>query len=174
MYDKLVKIQESGIWRVIDKINGILLSICGVLAVVTIFANVIARYIFKTDIYGMEEIILVIAFWLYFIGGSNASMENSHIKADLVDVFVKNKVKMYTINGMAKLVEFITMAVLSAWSIDLVVLNAIRMPKTPGLKIPFIVSQIPIAIGFVIMTIFAAYYCLLFFSHAAKIKKGGA
>ncbi|MEG0378035.1 MAG: TRAP transporter small permease subunit [Eubacterium sp.] len=167
MFEKLMSFQDSLFWRGIKFVQNILLSVCSLAAVFAIFLTVVMRYIFSSDLYGMEEIILVIAFWLYFVGGSRGSLEDTHIKADLVDVFVKNTRVMYLIKGFAKLVETVVYLLFSKWAISLFFLNLSRMPKTPGLKIPYVVSQFPIALGFVLMCFFAGYYCLLFFSKSA-------
>ena len=41
------------------------------------------RYVFASEFYGAEELILAIAFWMYFIGAYIATHEDSHISADL-------------------------------------------------------------------------------------------
>ena len=37
------------------------------------------RYVFASEFYGAEELILAIAFWMYFIGAYIATHEDSHI-----------------------------------------------------------------------------------------------
>ena len=37
------------------------------------------------------------------------------------------------------------------------------MPKTPGLKIPYVVTQTSIALGFIMMSLYTIYYAVLFF-----------
>jgi len=54
-------------------------------------ASTILRYFFKTDIPGVEELLLLPIFWLYFMGGSQASYEDSHISGELLSTYVKNK-----------------------------------------------------------------------------------
>ncbi len=33
-------------------------------------AEVVLRYVFKSDLFGIEEIVVIAAFWLYFMGSS--------------------------------------------------------------------------------------------------------
>jgi len=163
MLDKLIEFQDSKIWKTVDKIQSNILFLCSVLITITIFMTVIMRYVFKTDLYGVEEIILVIAFWLYFIGGSRGSMEDSHIKADILDVIIqKNKVK-YGLKAFGKAVEAFVLIIFTKMSFDLVLLNMQRMPKTPGLKIPYVVTQSSIALGFLMMSLYTIYHCLVFY-----------
>ena len=54
--------------------------------VASIVLTVILRYIFKTDLYGLEEIVVIFAFWLYFMGVLRQLHRDPHT-ADLVSVF---------------------------------------------------------------------------------------
>lgn len=49
-----------------------------------------ARYIFKSNFYGYEEIAVLVAFWLYFIGAAYGSYNNTHVSADIVDAYFKD------------------------------------------------------------------------------------
>ncbi len=158
MYEKVKNFQNSKFWKLGEKLNGLLLMFFGIGATAVIFSAVIARYIFHLDIYGNEEIILILAWWLYFIGAMNGSMEDSQIKAEMMDIFLKNRIVLMKIKGIAKIIEGIVFAASSVLSINLVKLNMIKMPKTTALKIPFTVAQFPIALGFIFMAFYAFYY----------------
>lgn len=49
------------------------------------------RYVFASEFYGAEELILAIAFWMYFIGAYIATHEDSHISADLFTGMLKSQ-----------------------------------------------------------------------------------
>jgi TRAP-type C4-dicarboxylate transport system permease small subunit len=153
MYDKLINFRNSKVWKITDNVQSAILFFCSVSITITIFMTVIMRYVFKTDLYGVEELILVIAFWLYFIGGSRGSMEDSHIKADILDVVIQNDKLKYGLKSFGKAVESFVLIVFAKMSLDLVILNFQRMPKTPGLKIPYVVTQTSIALGFFMMAL---------------------
>lgn len=51
--------------------------------------------------------------------------------------------------------------------------NFVKMPCTTGLKIPYVVSQLPIAIGFFGMAVFAVYWALYYISKAFFEHKNG-
>lgn len=46
-----------------------------------------ARYLFKTNFYGYEEIAVLVAFWSYFIGAAYGSYNKTHVSADIVDAY---------------------------------------------------------------------------------------
>ncbi|MFZ5946091.1 MAG: TRAP transporter small permease [Bacillota bacterium] len=170
MHEKIKQLQQGKIWGAFNIAIRFLLIFCSIASVVLIFSAVIARYVFHRDIYGIEEIILTIAFWLYFAGSVSGSMEDSHIKADILDVYVSNHRVKYLLKAVAKLVEVIVYIVFSKWAINLFMLNLQRMPRTTGLKIPLVAAQVPIAAGFVLMTLFAFYYGLLYLTQVKQEK----
>ena len=101
MYKKLEAFQESKLWRGVYAVNGYLISFCGVALTCVIFAGVIMRYIFKRDFFGSEEIILLFAWWMYFLGGIGGSQEDSQIKAiilGLEDKSIPAVMKYFTTN----------------------------------------------------------------------------
>jgi len=53
-----------------------------------ICASVVARYILKENLYGYEEIVTIVAFWVYFMGGAYGAFNGTHISADLLNVYL--------------------------------------------------------------------------------------
>ncbi len=49
------------------------------------------RYLLHGEFYGAEELILSLAFWMYFIGAYIATHEDSHISADLLTGMLKSE-----------------------------------------------------------------------------------
>lgn len=172
MHNKLSNIQNSAAWKLIYKANGGLISLAGALLTLMVFVTVIARYVFKQDIFGGEEIILLLAWWLYFLGGIGGSQEDSQIKADMISIFCSNETIVDLFKGIAKAVECIVFFFCTYLSILLLRTNFVAMPVTTGLKIPYVASQIPIAIGFLGMAVFALYWALFYVTKAIEHKGG--
>jgi len=173
MYQKLENFRKSGLWRGFDKVNSFFISLSAAALTLMVFATVVSRYFFKRDIFGSEEIILLFAWWMYFLGGIGASQEDSHIKADMIEVFSSNQYIVDMSKGIAKALEFVVFALCTYMTILLLQTNMKKMPVTTGLKIPYLASQIPIAIGFVGMALFALYWALYFVARASERRKGG-
>ena len=143
---KLDEIAEwIGNWIVV--ISGV--AVCGL-----IFAGAVMRYILHTDFYGSEELILLAAFWLYFIGSALAAKHGTQIKAEMLDMFVKNKV----VHGIAAIVRDIiclAMAVLaSVWSTQYVIWNYNINMRSNVFRFPVYITIIPIAISFIMWSIY--------------------
>lgn len=84
-----------------SKLNKILITVfsvviaLGSIALTCIIAGAAAaRYVFKTNFYGYEEIAVLVAFWLYFSGAAYGAYNNTHVSADVVDAyFPESRVK---------------------------------------------------------------------------------
>ena len=173
MYKKLEEFQKSKLWNGFYTVNGYFISFCGIALTCVIFAAVVMRYCFKLDFFGSEEIILLFAWWMYFLGGIGGSQEDSQIKADMVEVFCSNRFIIDLVKGIAKALESVVFIFCTYLAILMLQTNFVKMPRTTGLKIPYVVSQLPIAIGFFGMAVFAVYWALYYISKAFFEHKNG-
>lgn len=154
------RLKSSLIWKNLEKIQRIILIICSALAVGIIVAAVFMRYVLGTDLYGMEEILAVVAFWLYFIGGAHGSFEKSHIKADIVSVYVKNERIKNTIQLIASLVETTVVIILTSWAYNYFIWGLEKGAKSAGLGIPLVISQGAIFFGLLLMAFYLVVYLI--------------
>ena len=51
--------------------------------------EVFARYVLKSSLMGIEELMLFPIIWLYMLGGANASYEKSHIECGILTLYIK-------------------------------------------------------------------------------------
>ncbi|MDR3354955.1 MAG: TRAP transporter small permease subunit, partial [Synergistaceae bacterium] len=79
------------LWGFLDVAQQLVMVMTSVAIVILILVQVTLRYIFMLPLMGVEELACLFGFWLYFTGASNGARERSHIKADLLNVFVKNE-----------------------------------------------------------------------------------
>jgi TRAP-type C4-dicarboxylate transport system permease small subunit len=142
--------------RWVKKIYQTFLFASGAAIVLTMLATVLMRYIFQTDLFGIEEIILAVTIWFYFLGGANGSMEDSQICADVLTVLVKNETTRWALRLFTRVVEMVVLMFFIVLTTQLLITNYIRFPTTQGLKIPYIVPQMSIWVGFVLMFLYAA------------------
>lgn len=139
-----------------EKIANWIVILSGITVCVLIFAGAFARYILHTDFYGSEELILLAAFWLYFIGSALAAKHDTQIKAEMLDMFIKNK-KILKCAKIVKYIISLSMAALaSVWAIQYVIWLAQVNMTTNVFRFPVYLSSLPIAISFVAWSI----YCI--------------
>ena len=168
------RIRNSRFIRIINFLQRWRLIICSVLAVLIIAGAAGCRYLLGIDLFGWEEVIVVIAFWLYFIGGVNASSEDSHISADLVSEFVHNGVVKSFLIFISKTIQAAVAIILSYWAFGYLRWAIDKWATTSALEIPLVVSQSPIFIGFLFMAMYSVILCIeswIIFRNAVKKKK---
>ena len=83
-------IEKTFIWKLMEALMRWLLMISGVLLIVVITISVFMRYVLKSALFGSEEILALLAIWLYWIGGAYGSYEDSHIYADKTGKMIRN------------------------------------------------------------------------------------
>jgi TRAP-type C4-dicarboxylate transport system permease small subunit len=77
LFDRVV----VGAFAIIIVVNSLLLTLI-------IAGAALARYVFKINFYGYEEIAVLVAFWFYFMGAAYGSYNNTHVSADVVDAYL--------------------------------------------------------------------------------------
>ncbi len=138
-----------------------ILVFCSLLLAFVFFAVVILRYVFHADLFAYEEWVLVAAFWLYFIGGAQGSYENTHIKADFINAWVKNLKVKWAIANFTIFMEVLVGLVLSYWGYLMVLEDVAKYPDWPTTvvwKIPFVLPRLGIFIGLVLMTFYTSLH----------------
>ena len=140
--------------RAAEQIQQYILVVTGLSACLMIMTGAVMRYILHKDFYGSEELILLAAFWLYFIGASLATREDSHISADLVTSHLKSPFKRQVTRTVQHAVSLAISILASAWACKYIAWSLARSPKTPALKMPIIWMQAPILICFVFSSLY--------------------
>lgn len=121
---------------------------------------VIKRYVFAGNFYGSDEIIMLFAFWLYFMGAVYGSFEDTHIKADLLNVYIKN---MHVKDGVALLAQVATVVVntiVLIWATRYFFGEIAKWGLSTSLKIPLVIPKSAVYFGFLLMEFYHVYYLI--------------
>ena len=122
------------------------------------FYQVIMRYILELPVMGLEELLVYPTLWLYFLGSVNASREDTQIKANVLDVFLKTVKAKMIVRVIADLLSVIVASWLTYWAWDYF-RYALRVWKeSPTLYIPTFYAECAMFLGLVLMTLYAASY----------------
>lgn len=135
-------------------IQKVILLVSSLLLVISLGTTVLLRYIFKTDLFGLEELVIVPGFWLYFLGAAYGTRDDSHIKADLVNEFIKNRNTVGIIKIITMSITLITCLIMTIWGFDFLVWSYSSGAKSPALNIPHYISQASVFIGFLLMSLY--------------------
>ena len=119
---------------------------------------VLLRYGFDSDLFAYEEWVLTVAFLLYFLGSALASHHDVHIKADIVQEYLKPEHAKTLFQGSMLLFEAAIALVLTYYAGEMFFNEFARwpdIPTTPVYKIPLAVPRCFIFLGFALMTLHA-------------------
>ncbi len=149
--------KNSLLWRSILGLQRVLLVITSLFVVLIMCAEVVLRYVFKSDLFGIEEIVVIAAFWLYFMGSSYGVFEKSHVKADIIPQMLKPRARAF----LSVLVNFTVSALcilFTVWAVEMVQYSITWMPRTTGLRIPIFISQSSVLLGYALMSMYSVVY----------------
>jgi len=155
----IMPIENSRIWRGVASFMRVALVICGACLIILVGMSVFLRYILHTSFVGTDDLIVLFAIWLYWLGGAYGSYEGSHISADLTNVFIKNEKLKSRINIVVKLITALIAGVFAYWSIaKYAIWNIQAGTTTTGLRIPYLTSNIALTICLCLMFMYAIYH----------------
>lgn len=125
--------------------------VAGSAVAVMVFIQVLLRYVFASPLFGIEEMVCLIAMWLYFIGASYGAYERSHIKADLMHLWFRTPRSMAVINSLSSAVTVILAVVMVRWSYPYFVWGIKKGETSQALLLPMVLSQSAIFFGAILM-----------------------
>jgi TRAP-type C4-dicarboxylate transport system permease small subunit len=124
------------------------MMITGTAVTLLIMAGALMRYIFKIDFYGSEEIILMIGFWLFFVGSISAARSKSHLNANMVSVFTRNE-RAVNIAALVKdILSLVICCLAIKWCYDYWSWTFALNPRTSVHKLPYYIQQFPMCVSF--------------------------
>lgn len=140
--------------NILKKIDGVfewvenwILVITGTAVGLMILVNAACRFL-KIDWFGSEELTLFVAMWLYFVGVICASRDDTHISADMMNLFTKNEKILNIIGVIKNLIGLAVCGMFTVWCVNYVSWQAGLGAKSAIYKIPVIVGTIPILLAF--------------------------
>ncbi|QJB57380.1 TRAP transporter small permease [Pseudodesulfovibrio sp. zrk46] len=161
------------LWNVLGKFQKTVMAATSILIVGMICYTVIARYVFGSDFYGSEELIQMLAFWLYFMGAAQGSREKSQISADILTCYVTNA-KWCRIAQLVKDVVTVAICLLvTYWACLFVGWGIQMMPKSPVFRLPMLIPHTAIGLGFVLMSLYHVVYLIQDFMTHIKMCRAG-
>lgn len=122
-----------------------------------VFVQVMIRYVVHIGIFGLNDVISLLAVWMYFLGAGYAASSGGHISASLVDVvFADGGVTQRIIGVVANAVTAAVMLVFAWWAAQYALWAWERGAVSDELRLPRIHFAIPIVAGCAMMSWFFA------------------
>ena len=156
---KIEAFKKSMIWKFLVKLQRWLMVASSIFVMLIMCLEVLLRYVFKSDLFGIEEIVVIAAFWLYFMGSSYGVYDKSHVKADIIPQMLSKKGQAF-LTVIIRLTMSILCCIFTCWAVGMIRHSVEYMPRTTGLGIPIVISQFSILMGYFLMSIYSVVYFL--------------
>jgi len=127
----------------------------------TFFFVVIVRYGFEGDLFAYNEWLLMVCFWLFFMGGALGTYEGSHINADLLDYLTEDQRLRWLRKLVVTVIEVGVSIALVYWAVLMIYDEIESYPNwtvTPALKMPFLIPRAGILVGLLMMSFYSALH----------------
>ncbi|NSY39002.1 TRAP transporter small permease [Leisingera sp. ANG59] len=135
------------------------------------FVQVVTRYLLQIPVMGLEETMLYPTIWLYILGAVNASREDTHIRANVLEIAIKTE-RDHTV--LAIIGEIISLTVglwLLTWAWDYTLYAWRVWKESPTLYLPTFYSEAALAAGLALMMLYTAVHLL---RHINALRAGAA
>ena len=118
------------------------------------FIQVITRYVFQVPVLGLEETLLYPTLWLYMLGAVNASRENTHIRANVLEIFLKVRSHKKMLVITAEVLSLIVGGWLTYWAWDFIEYSWRVWKESPTLYIPTFYADVALLVGMILMMLY--------------------
>jgi TRAP-type C4-dicarboxylate transport system permease small subunit len=152
-------IENSKFWKFLLIAQKVIMVISTVTVVLTLLGVVISRHVLNYNFLGYPEVLVIAGIWMYFIGSSYGSWEESHINADIVSQFVSEKTKL-KLRIAAKIAQVIIGIPMVYLAYEMVMFDIEMNPTTIDLQVPLAFPHSAILISFSLMTFYSFVYIL--------------
>jgi TRAP-type C4-dicarboxylate transport system permease small subunit len=153
------------LWGFLDVAQQVVMVSTSVAIVILILVQVSLRYIFMLPLMGVEELACLFGFWLYFTGASNGARERNHIKADLLNVFIKNERLLFRVKTFASLILIVLAAIFVQWTVEYFLWSTKSWERSPALSIPMVYAQASLMVNAILMF---TYFFIEFIDYARQ------
>lgn len=137
----------------------VLTGLMGIVALAQ-FIQVITRYIFEVPIMGLEESIIIPTLWLYMLGAVNASRENTQIRANVLEIFIKTERGHTILALVGEVISFVVSLWLTFWAWDYFKYALRVWKETPTLYIPTFTYECSLFISMVLICFFLGLHMI--------------
>ena len=154
-----------------DRVAKYLLTTLIIVVALGQFVQVITRYVLQIPVMGLEETMLYPTLWLYILGAVNASRENTHIRANVLEIWLTTERQHTILAIIGEIISLIVGLWLLSWAWDYTRYAWRVWKESPTLYIPTFYSDVALVAGLGLMMIYTAWHL---WGHLRSLTKGAA
>jgi len=142
------------LWKIPLFLQMFIMVAGGAVVGVLIFVEVFLRYVLGSPLFGIEELILFIGMWLYFMGAAYGAYERTHIKAELINIWFKDEKTLAILRAISGVFTVTLALILVSWTYPFFMWELARGGTSQALLLPKIVCQSAIFVGSILMAFY--------------------
>lgn len=147
---KLLAKIDRGLLKFFD----VIMAFANIAICAMILIGAFLRYVLSKDFYGQEELVLMIAFWMYFIGSAVASKEGSQVSADLISSVLKSERQRAVLALLRTIITTLLFILLTKWAWDYVLWSISLGPTTAVYKLPMSLQHAALLVSFFLSALY--------------------
>ncbi|MCC8060555.1 MAG: TRAP transporter small permease subunit [Clostridiales bacterium] len=159
------------ILKVLCVAEDVIVSICSAAMVFLVALTVVLRYIFKTQIVGIEDLIMLVAFAVYFIGAALGSREETEITADLMSLFIKKPKNLALLRAYQRGLNAVLMGICAYFTANQIQIVVDAQSKTTGMHLPMWAYYSLILVGLILVSFYSLYHFITYIIQIVNMKK---
>ncbi len=133
--------------------------------------QVITRYVLQVPVMGLEETVLYPTLSLYILGAVNASREGTHIRANVLEIWLTTDRQHMVLAIIGEIISLIIGLWLLSWAWDFTRYAWRVWKESPTLYIPTFYADVALVLGLALMMI---YTSLHLWGHVRSMMKRSA
>lgn len=122
------------------------------------FIQVVTRYILEIPVMGLEEALVYPTLWLYMLGAVNASRENTQIRANVLDLFLKSQFSQRVLAAISDLISLVVGCWLFYWIWDFAKYILRVQKESPTLYWPTVYADFALVVGMALVLIYTSLH----------------
>lgn len=155
------KVENFFLWKWLLSIERFVMVFSCIAIILTIVGGVVCRYFLNINFAGSDELLVILALWLYYIGGLYGNYEDSQIRADVLSIFIKKEAIIYILNIIVKAISLATSIYLAVWAYQYLQLCLKLGGVTPVYKLPMLCSRLALVVGYIAPVLYNIYHLIL-------------
>jgi len=140
--------------RVLAGLQDAVLFIASILIVACIVFQIFLRAVLAHPLFGLEEIAVIAALWLYLIGAARCTRDQTHVSASIIHLVFKSRRSLETAKAIVSLVTLFLACMMTKWGYDYFLWGLTHKAVTPALRLNYIIPQSALFFGAILMCLY--------------------
>ncbi len=129
--------------------------ILAILVVGIMCLMVFLRYVLRMDLFGMEEIIVMVGIWMYFVGAAFASRSGRQITADVLLESLRREEHKLALRVVTSFITLSICLLVDYWAFNYLVWGITKAPHSAIYSIPLVIPQSAVFAGLSLMSLYS-------------------